>query len=335
MMGQFRACALLASCLCVGACVLRGQPTLRGCGPGGVGAGHAALSALPSTMPGVTIDTAYWLTDAERVDLGVQTSLILATRIKTTRAVPLDSLAILYEMQAPGSDRVQLIADIDLFPPIYTPRLSLIDKYDFRNQLIAAAGSNVGIEYNITLESGLVTSLSLRPACPRSVRAVRRAELVRFFVPGALAPSRLAALAQAQHGMDGMTIAVFDTLVATGNQDRMILGFALNTGDTTLRGVTRAFAVDNVRPRYGDNGQSAGTTVTRDTLEYLLGDIAPGKLVLFAGVGTEGFEQVVGRATYPAAIITGRRIATVGSQNRVSLTRTRAPDSLDVVPASQ
>src|SRR5690242_10061951 len=95
-------------------CVATSTPRIRACAAGGGSpASEGTLRILPSTVPGVEIDSAYWRTGAGTEDIGAWEQLGYRSRLRAHRTVRRNELAIIYE---PGDSATSLDADVSAVP---------------------------------------------------------------------------------------------------------------------------------------------------------------------------------------------------------------------------
>jgi hypothetical protein len=174
----------------------------------------------------VQIDSAGWRTDAHTFDIGAETIVILATRLRIREQLPLDSLALLYEFRDPITDSTFVLADAALGEPIYTASHLSGELGPPRDWVVAPAGATLRVEYRMTLETGLGTSRTLHTACPQRVRAVWRRDLLRHLLPGTLHPAGIRQLTERQRRSatnPAPLVFLFDTLVPAGGISPIVL----------------------------------------------------------------------------------------------------------------
>jgi hypothetical protein len=85
--------------------------------------------------------------------------------------------------------------------------------------------------------------------------------------------------------------------------------------------------VDSVNPARPIESNASFAPTTRDTLEYYLGPVPPHAVRTFLGGRLEG-GTIVGRTTYPASAVQGRRIATGLDRFWASRAAYREPDKI-------
>lgn len=163
----------LLSCLCLLACVPNPKPRIRPCVAGDTATASGPLVIEPSQVPGLTIDSAGWETLAQTFDIGAETIVIFAVRLRTTMPIAIDSALLVYTLRSPRGDSVTILADSIFGPPNYTARV-VSDIYVPRFHAVMPPDTVFGAERTNTLESGWMTSSKLRASCPLSVRVIPR-----------------------------------------------------------------------------------------------------------------------------------------------------------------
>ncbi len=318
---------MAVSAIAVSACVLDERPGLRACAGGywfefRRGPSDGDLPVLPSAVSGVEIDSAGWQTLASTGGFNADIHLIYASRIRTVRRLPLDSIAFVYHAEGSArtfSDRDRddgwsTIVDTELRPPFVTARSSARRRApEDREHLVVPAGSVVRTERELSIGSGLmILSSTGADICPRSVQLVPRQELLRYVSPELFSSPRLAALVARTRALNGEARPleiVFDTLLLDGSFSGLVTGIAVNTTDSILPSMIAALVVDSANPARPPESNASLAGTMRDTLEYYLGPVPPHAVRTFLG-GRLDRGIVVGRTTYPASAVQGRRIAT-------------------------
>lgn len=329
----------------VSGCVLDERPGLRACAGGywfefRRGPSDGDLPILPSAVSGVEIDSAGWQTLASLGGFDADIHLVYASRIRTVRRLPLDSIAFVYH--AEGSPRTfrnrdrddgwATIVDAELQPPFVTakPSARRRDPED-RDHLVVPPGSVVRTERGVSIGSGLmILSSTGADICPRSVQLVPRQELLRYVAPELFSSPRLAELlAQARARSDPARPLeiVFDTLLPDGSFSGLVTGIAVNTTDSILPSMIAALVVDSANPARPAESNATFDPAMRDTLEFYLGPVPPHAVRTFLGGRLDG-GIVVGRTTYPASAVQGRRIATGLDRFWASRAAYREPDKI-------
>ena len=107
-----------------------------------------------------------------------------------------------------------------------------------------------------------------------------------------------------------------DTLVEYGTGSTMVAGAALNTSDTNVSGVLVGLVTTKDAAPHATPGDDSA--LPADTLEYLLGDVAPHQVVGFAGGTVEYGERIVQRVTYSSRDLRDRKPAGEIAMHRAS-----------------
>jgi hypothetical protein len=336
---------MAVSAVVVSGCVLDERPGLRACAGGywfefRRGPSDGDLPILPSAVSGVEIDSAGWQTLASMGGFDADIHLVYASRIRTVRRLPLDSIAIVYH--AEGSPRTfsdrdrqdgwSVVVDAELKPPFITAKASTrrLDPED-RDHLVVPPGSVERTEREVRIGSGLmILSSTGANICPRSVQLVPRQEVLRYVAPELFSSSRLAELlarTRARNGEARPLEVVFDTLLPVGSFTALVTGIAINTTDSILPSMIAALVVDSANPARPTESNATFAPTMRDTLEYYLGPVPPHAVRTFLGGRLDG-GIVVGRTTYPASAVQGRRIATGLDRFWASRAAYREPDKI-------
>jgi hypothetical protein len=273
---------LLAS---MAACVPTCRPVIQDCPIPGVSAWWGRLTVAPSQVDGLVIDSAGWRTDAHTFDIGAETYIVLATRLRTTRSIALDSVALVYRFRAPSRPQPVQVVDLQFWAPNYTAneRSNVVDD---RLGATMARDTVFRIEYLATVESGLKTSLRLQTICPAQVLVLPRSQLLRALDPGLLSSANIDQLVRRRRDEVGAAapfLFVYDTVVSGGFLNQAVLGVGVNTSNSPLRAVTVGVVVDT-GPSWTVAERDRPLSWDRaDTLKFLLGPVGPGDTVTFAG----------------------------------------------------
>lgn len=300
----FRRFAIICIVLLQGACVLDGSPSVRACRDGGdrVAPDRASggLRVLPSSVPGIEVDTAAWKTYARINGLSADMSLILTARLRADRRVDYNQLALLYRLGDEADAPV--IVDAKLRRPIFAttePDTAPIEVVSWTEAGVPddsrnlEAGQTLATERLHTLAYGLVSGRTAPLAgCPASVQLVRRTELALHLGSGhKWSRQRSGAAGGSQEAR-----VVWDTLVDWGLGSEAVVGIVANPSADTLK---RPIATLTLSPRL-EVPTSLDTTTRStgeppDVLEYALEPLAPGAVAGFAGGWLDYGERVVGR----------------------------------------
>jgi len=297
------------------ACVATSAPRVRACTGDGSAASTGVLRILPSKVPGVEIDSAYWGTNAGAQDLGAWEHLVYYSRLRTLRAVRRSELAIVYE---PGSSAMILDADVS----------------SVRNQRDGFGGDervNAELHARETMTTARVVDIgttfrvgkwSAIRYCPSAVQLIARSEVPFLLMPRLASDSVRLDAAQNAASRRSPLVVVKDTVVRAGWDGRSRIALAaVNVGDTTLTDMIIALVV--VGPALiGDTSMHGAVPAVEDTIEYHIGPVAARGRVGFVGGELRYRENIVERISYSASAVTGRAIAPVGRVRRVSQTRT-------------
>lgn len=267
------------------------------------------LRIAPSLVAGVEIDSAGWKTDAHTVDLGSEVILILATRLRVSRDIDIDSLAMIYLGTGPRSDPAALIADPELNAPIYSDP-GFAGAIEERDNIGLRAGTVLRTERIFHLNGGWIP---LTRVCPASVQLLPRQQLALHLYPGRFSSGHTPAAS--------LTVS-WDSTVDPGFGSPMIIGVVRNASDTVVRGAVAALIVKKRKARPGESS-TVRLGASPDTLEYALGPAPAGGTVGFSGGFFEWRDSIVERLVYPATAIRERPIATERDRHRVSWVRSR------------
>lgn len=288
----------------VAACVATSTPRIRACADGG---SAGALRILPSKVPGVEIDSATWRTGASTEDIGAREWLIYQSRLRASRDVHRNELAILYEPQRPSA-----ILDAELSsegPPVFISEDTLLTD-------LQAAGSTATTARVVEVGAGFrVGKWSAVRYCPSTVQLVARSEVPFLLMPRLLSDSVRLAAERSEAARHSPLVVVKDSVAQAGWQPARVWA-AINVADTALTDMVVALVVAGP----GSNSDEAVRSgrIVEDTVEYHVGRVPARGRVGFVG-GSVGYrESVVERISYPASAVTGRAIPRLGSTRRVS-----------------
>lgn len=294
--------ALVCLVLLQGACVLDESPAVRPC-VGGTGYRVAAdrasggLRVLPSTVPGVEVDTAAWMTHAEVSGPGASAQLILTARLRADRPADVDGLALIYALRDSAGGAA--IVDAELDDPIYTATAEERRSWDEPVVTPSAprvldAGQTLRTERQHHVAVGLSTGWSVPLAgCPTSVRLVRTTELALHLGSG-----RTWSRSGAVPPVDSARV-VWDTVIDSGNLWGLMIGIVANPTDRTLERPIAALALSaplEVPTGYTAPPPPRPTGEPPAVLEYALAPLPPGGVAGFAGGWLEYSERVVARS---------------------------------------
>jgi len=300
---------LIIASLCVSACVKTEKPVVQACRtPDGAepAPSEASFTILPSRDPGVEITRASWRTRGGGDGFVNVENLRLSTSLSATRRVPQNEIVLAYDAPGPhaivdaalmeeGSDQYHL-------PTRGTPFL------DSGGQV------TVGLERQLR-SSWWIGRNSALTYCPRTVRLAPLSGLALTLAPELETPQGQAARLRTSKQTTPLAV-IMDTVVDGGLEGGISVGAALNTTDSTLHDMVVGLVVvstpDPHRPPDEDGAHPA------DTLEYLVGTIAPHALVPFGGGQLTGFERVTRRVVYHPTDVSGRAIADEAVWHRAS-----------------
>jgi hypothetical protein len=278
------------------ACVATSAPRVRACLAPGMSSAPSSgmLRILPSQVPGVAIDSAYWQTGAGTQDIGTWEVLAYSARLRTSRRVRLAELAILYDEQE-ARPLPDVSVERDMEPG------------DTRTSVRS-------LRFRSTLRVG---QWSGARSCPRTVRLVPRDRLAFKMMPGLASDSVRESARRALRPGGSPLVVVKEALIGDWDPQRTaIVGAAVNTADTALTDMIIALVVvRGSHPRAASPAQPGD--LIEDTLEYRVGRVEPHAWVGFAG-GSIAANEIVERVSYPAGRIAGRPIPTLGTVARVS-----------------
>lgn len=298
----------------VTACVATSAPRIRACADSGSPASEGMLRILPSTVPGVEIDSAYWSTSAGTQDIGTWEHLVYYSRLRASRAARRRELAILYEPHTRSAILDAEVASSWQGPGLISSEDTLLTNLQ--------AGDTTTTAHVIDLSGGFrVGKWSAVRYCPSEVQLVARNEVPFLLMPRLLSDSVRSAAERSDAARRSPLVVVKDTVVPAGWGGRPErVWAAVNIADTTLTDMIVALVV--VGP--GSNSAEAVRSgrVVEDTIEYHVGPVSARGRVGFVGGGLGYREVVVERISYPASAVTGRGIPRVGKVGRVSETRT-------------
>jgi hypothetical protein len=307
------------------ACVATSSPRIRACAAGGDSAVSAGmLRILPSTVPGVEIDSAWWRTGAGTVDIGAVEQLSYFSRLRASRDVRRNELAIVYEPHDSA-----MVLDADVATALYGR--AYIDSRD-RRYADLHAGETTTTARVIQLGGGVrVGEWSAVPYCPRAVQLVARGELPFVLMPRLTSDSTRLAASRSAEARRSSLVVVKDTLLRAGWEGGSTPAWAaINVADTALADMIVALVVVGRAPTRDTSAHAVGVAV-EDTIEYHVGPVAARGRAGFVGGNLRYPEGVVERIAYPAASIIGRTIPRLGEMGRVSdaraVARERAWDS--------
>ena len=293
------------------ACVATSSPRIRACAVSGASASsEGVLRILPSGVPGVEIDSAYWLTAAGMQDIGTWEQLNYYSRLRTTRRVRRDEIAVVYE-----SETQRPVFDLEVRSSVEGSEVS-------RSSAAARAVLERGdtttavrvIHRDGDLTMGRWSSIGY---CPRTVRLVPRADVPFLLMPRLTSDSVRAVAASSAAAQRSPLVVLRDTVLAAARDGgTALVGAAINTADTALTDMI----IGLVTVRISDAPRGAATTAeaaTEDTLEYHVGPVAPRARVGFVLETQLRLDAIVERTTYPASRITDRPLP-LGASRRVS-----------------
>lgn len=294
------------------ACVTKEAPIVLPCR-----ASAGALEVLPSLVDGVEISRASWRTHASNADMVAQERLILSTTIHARRSIAQGELAVLFDAPGPHA-----IVDESYFEEGATAyNLSA-------TRPLFEAGATRTTVRTVDVSAGFAsTPLSRLGYCPRTVRIAPRDRIALLLSPDLETVDGQATRIGRARSTSPIAV-LMDTSVDFGPASTLVVGAALNTSDTTLRGVI----VGLVTTKDSAPGAMSGgeTAVSADTLEYLLGDVAPHELVGFSGGTVADGERIVQRVAYSsrdlrdreaAGEIPGHRASAAGMAGRIQAAR--------------
>jgi hypothetical protein len=307
---EYGAIALL---LVATACVVTPNPVVKACiGVNGYTSAPSTgkLRILPSRVPGVEIDSAYWSVRAGTFDAGAGEDLSYHVTLRSNRIVARHELALVYE--APN-------APVTVDADFYAPNPASTEIKPIVDSAFLAPGVPLEVHRIVTLSAGMFTGwTSVLRYCPATVRVVPRARIAEILEPrladSAFRARRLAAYVSRS---PGPLKIVFDTIVDSGLGVGIKVGAAVNTADTTLHDVVIA-AIVTRQLEVGTAASPQNPNI--DTLEYGVVTIGAHKLVVFSGNPVNA-APLLAWTTYPQSSVKGRRIAGFDDQNRVSSTR--------------
>lgn len=288
---------LLALSSCVG--IATEKPLLMRCGVDGAASAGEQLPILQSEVPGLAIDSSSWVTHSYTFDMGAATDIVLSTTLRTTAAVALDSVALVYTFRHPRSGDTTRVVNVAFWPPSNTPISEFLSVVDSRTHLRLPADTSIGVAFSHEVQSGSRAPGKLTAVCPISVQAVRRRDLVRHLWPRLLDRDNLQRLIAEQRATDdsGPVLFVLDTLIPLRMPFWLVAGIVVNTADTASGPITAGLVIDTTV------GYVAGRTIppswsNADTLEYPIGPLAPNAVVPFSGGQVMG-DRVLQRRAYP------------------------------------
>lgn len=291
------------------------SPPIHACAEWGDSAASGGeLEVLPSLVPGLEVDSAGWRTDAHSVDLSTETLLILASRIRVTRDIAFDSLALVYGTKGPRIANHVAIADPDLSSPLYTsPDPDLVEDRD-GTQL--KADTLLRTERIYFLNDGTKPRIDV---CPATVRLVPRHAMALHMFPGRfeqLAREDTTPSESNGAGVPTSLKVIWDSAVSRSFTTPMPLGVVRNHSDSSITGAVAALVLHKAKPRPGLASSAPADSV--DTLEYILPTVPPRGVVGFSGGSFEYLDSIVDRPTYLGSTVRGRRVATERERYRVS-----------------
>jgi hypothetical protein len=307
------------------ACVATSTPRIRACAAsGGSPASEGTLRILPSTVPGVEIDSAYWRTGAGTEDMGAWEQLSYYSRLRASRTVRRNELAIIYEPHDSA-----MIVDADIASPLLGR--DVVAAMD-RAHADLHAQDTTTTDRHIRLGGGFrVGKWSAASYCPRAVQLVERNEVPFLLMPRLTSDSVRSAAARIAAARRSPLVVVKDTLLAAGAFGTSVLALAaINVADTTLADMIVALVV--VRPVQSRDSSAHGVgQAVEDTIEFHVGPVAARGRMGFVGGELRYPEGIAERLAYPAASVTGRTIPRLGEMGRVSdaraVARERAADN--------
>ena len=303
-----RRTAPLATLVLVG-CVATSSPRVRACTPPAAG---GALTILPSEVSGVRIDSAFWSTGAGAQELGTYEALSYYARLRAARRVERSELAIIYDER--GSHPV---LDLDIESWRQGRELAV-------QQPPLTPGDTTTVTRSVVRNGSFRTGKwSVFDYCPRSARLVARNELAFALMPRLTSDSVRSAASDGVRRSGSPLVVVKDTLVSGrqyGADASSYVGAAINTADTALADMMVALVVlKPVDPTAGSATRMG--TLIEDTLEYHVGPVPARGRVGVVGNAPRYREGIAERISYPAARVTGRRVAPPGGRIRVSEVR--------------
>jgi hypothetical protein len=301
---------LLALVALPAACVATSAPRIRACSGGSSAASEGTLRILPSTVAGVEIDSAYWQTSAGTQDIGTWEHLVYYSRLRASRTVRRNELAILYE---PNTSSAILDAEVSstwLGPAMIDSEDTLLTNLH--------AGETTTTAHLVQLNSGFrVGKWSAVRYCPSAVQLIARGEVPFLLMPRLASDSARLAAARTPTRLSPLVVVKDSVLEPCWRGKPAVMWAAINVADTTLADMVVALVV--VGPASGsDTALHGAGLAAEDTLEYRVGAVAARGRAGFVGGGLRCGERIVERLAYPATRVAGRAIPPVGEWKRVS-----------------
>lgn len=288
------------------ACIAAYAPALGACAPGLLpddAPSRGALRVIPSAVPGVEIDTAFWQTWARARDLGAQEGIAYVATIRFRRVIPPGRLALLYQTRGlDGSPTLGVNPSLDGLR--LRREISLADSTATVPDSVRTIVTDMGLEPGSS--TGTRSSLT---QCPSAVRIIPRSDIALYLQSGADAADSRTDLERRILASDTSSDpSPLRVLAPKGASDwpggRMYGGMTVNTTDTLMTNVIAALVIE--RPPFGANRESE-IPWRRDTIEFLIPRIPPRALVGFFGIPHGYRERVIGRFSRQALYVNDHR----------------------------